>query len=643
MTSPKPLEVFTLRGEVIKLGPLVGQGGEGAVYELAAHQNHVAKVYHKPLDQQRIDKIRAMAKIKTDSLEKLTAWPSGLICAKDQKPIGLIMPKISGRKSIHQLYSPKSRRTDFQRVDWRFLARAAANTARAFAAVHDNACVIGDVNHGGILVAQDATVRLIDCDSFQVSYLGQQYLCEVGIETFTPPELQNRPFAGIVRTPNHDNFGLAVLTFLLLFMGRHPFAGRYNGPEDMPIPKAIEQYRFPYGMNAASAGMSRPPSTPELSVVGPKLAGMFERAFSRQGTNAGRPVARDWIAALAEFEANLKQCSANSSHWSLGGSPCPWCKMEGSTGVPLFSTSVPAGGATLFDIVGFQRQVDAVAHPGPAPDIPQKAVSATPDAQKLKGHATRAKVIAGVAAAVLVVSGIALGGQIWFFGGAVGVFLILKGALGKDKEAGEIRRSATEAAAQWDKAHATWLERAGAGAFEKQKARIASLRQEWDALPSKRTAKLSELERNRRKAQMDRYLDNFEIAHAKIEGVGQGKKQILESYGIETALDVEWNKLMNVPGFGPKTSHKIVSWRTGLERRFVFDPKKAIDPRDIAQIDQAIMAEQKRLQGALITALEQLKQIKAQVIAVREQTLAEMERLRLAADQAAANAAVVST
>lgn len=642
MTAHKPLEVFTLRGEVIKLGALVGQGGEGAVYELATHQNHVAKVYHRPLDQQRIEKIRAMARIKTDMLEKLTAWPSGLICAKDQKPIGLIMPKISGRKSIHQLYSPKSRRTDFHRVDWRFLARAAANTARAFAAVHDNACVIGDVNHGGILVAQDATVRLIDCDSFQVSYLGRQYLCEVGIETFTPPELQNRPFSGIVRTPNHDNFGLAVLTFLLLFMGRHPFAGRYSGPEDMPIAKAIEQYRFPYGQNAAAAGMSRPPSTPELSVVGPRLATMFERAFSRDGTSNGRPVARDWIAGLAEFEANLKQCSANSSHWSLAGSSCPWCRMEGATGVPLFSTMVPAGGGTLFDIIGFQRQVDAVIHPGPAPNIAQKAVAAVPEAQKLKGHARRAKLIAGIAAAVMVLIGIGLGGQIWFFGGAVGLFLILKGALGKDKEAVEFVRLATEAAAHWDRARATWLGRAGPAAFETQKAQIASLRREWDGLPSKRTAKLSELERNRRKAQLDRYLDNFEIAHAKIEGVGQGKKQILESYGIETALDVEWNKLMNVPGFGPKTSHKIVSWRTNLERRFVFDPKKAIDPRDIAQIDQDILADRKRLQGALVTGLQHLKQARAQILAVREQTLPEMERLRLVADQAAANAAIAS-
>ena len=29
---------------------------------------------------------------------------------------------------------------------------------------------------------------------------------------------------------NHDNFGLAVLIFQLLFMGRHPFSGRYQRP-----------------------------------------------------------------------------------------------------------------------------------------------------------------------------------------------------------------------------------------------------------------------------------------------------------------------------------------------------------------------------------------------------------------------------
>lgn len=108
------------------------------------------------------------------------------------------------------------------------------------------------------------------------------------------------------------------------------------------------------------------------STVGPRLGKMFEDAFSQKGTSAGRPVARDWVAALAELEANLKQCSANSSHWSLGSSPCPWCKMEGATGVPLFSTVVPASGATLFDIAGFQRRWTPSRIPGRCRPSPRR-------------------------------------------------------------------------------------------------------------------------------------------------------------------------------------------------------------------------------------------------------------------------------
>ena len=61
---------------------------------------------------------------------KLTAWPIDLLQKRTGEPVGLLMPKIAGRKDIHHLYSPKSRRADFQRADWRFLVRAAARYYR---------------------------------------------------------------------------------------------------------------------------------------------------------------------------------------------------------------------------------------------------------------------------------------------------------------------------------------------------------------------------------------------------------------------------------------------------------------------------------------------------------------------------------
>ncbi|STJ61175.1 putative chaperonin [Escherichia coli] len=76
------------------------------------------------------------------------------------------------------------------------------------------------------MVGRDSKVVLIDSDSFQINANGTLHLCEVGVSHFTPPELQTLPsFVGFERTENHDNFGLALLIFHVLFGGRHPYSG----------------------------------------------------------------------------------------------------------------------------------------------------------------------------------------------------------------------------------------------------------------------------------------------------------------------------------------------------------------------------------------------------------------------------------
>ena len=83
-------------------------------------------------------------------------------------------------------------------------------------------------------------MRLIGCDSFQITAGGRCFTCDVGVPMFTPPELQERSLTGVIRSENHDNFGLAVVIFQVLFMGSHPFAGRRPGGGDMPIEQAIK-------------------------------------------------------------------------------------------------------------------------------------------------------------------------------------------------------------------------------------------------------------------------------------------------------------------------------------------------------------------------------------------------------------------
>jgi hypothetical protein len=78
-------------------------------------------------------------------------------------------PKIVGYQEAHFLYTPKSRRTQFPDAQFPFILHSAINIARGFATVHDAGQVIGDVNHANLMISKDATVKLIDCDSFEIT------------------------------------------------------------------------------------------------------------------------------------------------------------------------------------------------------------------------------------------------------------------------------------------------------------------------------------------------------------------------------------------------------------------------------------------------------------------------------------------
>jgi DNA-binding helix-hairpin-helix protein with protein kinase domain len=358
----------------IRLGQELGRGGEGAVFAVEGQKDRVAKIYASPPDHRKAQKLIVMAEAASPSLLKIAAWPIDLLGDSKGAVRGFIMPRMVARRDIHELYSPKSRAEAFPEADFRFLAHVAANIARAFAVVHEQGHVLGDVNHGNLLVGADGTVMLIDCDSFQIGNGTNVFTCDVGVPLFTAPELHGRTFRGLVRTANHDRFGLAVLLFHLLYMGRHPFAGRYVGAGDMPIEKAVSEYRFAYGPDRAANGMERPPGTIPLETMGATIAQLFIRAFGRADSSGIRPDAKTWVEALEKLKLGLRVCSQASWHHYPGGlAACPWCAVESQTGVRLFGQRIAAIGPTgAIDLATLWRAISAVPDPGAASELPSE-------------------------------------------------------------------------------------------------------------------------------------------------------------------------------------------------------------------------------------------------------------------------------
>src|SRR4051794_24255972 len=291
----------------VPIGNLIGRGGEGTVYEVQGDPTLVAKIYHKrPLDDNQVAKLQAMVSVWSSPLETIAAWPRSILYdPTSRKPCGILMTRMDDAKQLHELYGTTNRRRHFPEVGWHHMVLAARNTAAAFQTLHAANVLVGDVNQGNLLVDKRMCVRMIDCDSFQISSNGRTFACPVGTPHFTPPELQSQKLRDILRSQNHDRFGLAILIFHLLFVGRHPFAGRYRGPGDLSIEKAIAERRFAFSKNRTETLVDPPPASLLLDDLPPNVGNLFERAFRTTESDAkGRPTPLEWVQ---ELEALVKR------------------------------------------------------------------------------------------------------------------------------------------------------------------------------------------------------------------------------------------------------------------------------------------------------------------------------------------------
>jgi DNA-binding helix-hairpin-helix protein with protein kinase domain len=326
-------------GRVIRLGATLGKGGEAEVFDVDGEPATAAKLYHQPRDARQSAKLSHMVGRSSPELLRIAAWPTATLHARRGGPLlGFLMPKMQGFKELHLLYGVKSRRVSFPRADWHFLVHAAMNSAAAFDSMHRADVVVADVNARNVCVSvRDATVRLVDCDSFQLVSQGDQFLCDVGVPEYTPPELHGKPFTGVIRTANHDCFGLAVLVFHLLFMGRHPFSGRFLGQGEMSQERAIQELRFAFGRMAAAKQMMAPLNSMPLSMLPSCVSDLFEAAFSQGGARGARPSATTWSRGLQQLSSQLRGCAIDPSHkYPSLLSACPWCEAMDKGGPVYF-------------------------------------------------------------------------------------------------------------------------------------------------------------------------------------------------------------------------------------------------------------------------------------------------------------------
>lgn len=609
--------LFDARGNEVVLGRCLGRGGEGAVYALAHRPRLAAKVYTVRPDDARRRKLEAMISIGAPGLSRVAAWPcEPLLLEPGGETAGFLMPRLTRHRPLHALYGPAARKREFPDASFRFLVRAARNLAAAFDTVHAHGHVVGDVNQGNALVSECATVVLIDCDSFQVTVGSERFACGVGVALFTPPELSGRSLEQVPRERDHDAFGLAVLVFQLLFMGRHPYAGCRPGFE-VSVESAIRDGSFVFGWQALGEGWTPPPFSLRLSDLPLRAALLFERAFARGSSAGSRPTPAEWVTVLDELEAALAACETDPRHvHGHPGGRCPWCRIEGEGG-PTFFVPATSVGAGPVDVARAWRRVDSVPSPGPAGPPPAAA-----PARRLRGrplptalaYKRRWRYLAAAASATFACASVALrdpaGGL-----GLVGLWALRP----TEEELGEreARQQAVDACRSELRAqHARWARECGDAGFSSRRRELERARRAIDALKQLEQQERRHLGRRVARARQRRYLAGFPLAAAPIACLDEPGRQQLSQWGIASAADVDTTRLARLHRSAPQLEAALVAWRDTLARGFA--PATAgLEASDVRALEERQRQRRESLERVLCGGVDELVACRQAVIARR--------------------------
>lgn len=599
----------------VSVAELIDKGGEGEVYAIKGRPAQVVKLYYDNLRLKREDKVRAMVGEGLAVKTELIAYPGEIVTDRSGNFLGFAMRRVSGCRPLHELYSPKSRMRHFPNADYRFLIHAALNIARAVGKVHQTGCVIGDLNHSGILVAPDATVALIDADSFQFRLNGTSYPCVVGVPDFTPPELHGKNLATVERTIAHDNFGLAVAIFHLLFMGKHPYAGIRKGPETS-MGEDIAQNRFAYSLQRNTQTQSKPPpGALTLDLFPEVMSKTFEAAFGL--TPGARPSALDWIHALSKLESSLSRCTKLKTHYYPSAAKgCVWCKLTAKSGLDMFPDLSAVTPNIPTDARGTEqaiREILAFRFPAVGDLLPAVTVRSASSALNEAKSSKRGRAFLGL---------LMMGGAVAGFIFAAPVFYIWIGlaiwgwSTFSDREVSSspFFQAFKDSDERVQRELNAFVQRNGLTEVVKVRGDLDTTIAAYKAHDDALAREVMKFKSNREARQRQAYLDQFSVRRANISGIGPAKTATLISFGIETAADVNRSAVMQVPGFGDVMTGKLMAWQRRHEARFKYD--KTSNTQDI--VDEKALrgrfaADKAKLESTIRNGLGTLRNARAKL------------------------------
>jgi DNA-binding helix-hairpin-helix protein with protein kinase domain len=210
----------TVKGRGGRIGPLLGAGGQGEVYQVTVEgQPFALKWYHRHYIEIDVGlRTRLERTIRRGAPTNDFLWPLDLVDIHGAGSFGYVMPlRADSFRSIRDIIAPPPQRLNLSLAQ---RAHVCLQLANAFLELHAGGFCYQDINFGNIFLDPD-TARILICDNDNVNIDGADASI-YGARKFMAPEVVRRERLPDSRT---DFFSMAVLFFYTL-LGWHPLDGR---------------------------------------------------------------------------------------------------------------------------------------------------------------------------------------------------------------------------------------------------------------------------------------------------------------------------------------------------------------------------------------------------------------------------------
>lgn len=197
-----------------------------------------AKIYQKAWLQNSYFKDKTEKMLSIPIVYDGICWPTDILHDNNGDFVGILVPKAEGIQLKQNLMSQAGLEAHFPEWNRKDLTHLVRVILEKIVFLQERNVILGLINPGAIFVKDADHVYFAEMDTYQIE--GYPILSYERV--MQAPELQNAENTLQLYTKQQDNYGIALLTFMLLMPGKFP----YNKGNNKDICDSIKKMTFAF-------------------------------------------------------------------------------------------------------------------------------------------------------------------------------------------------------------------------------------------------------------------------------------------------------------------------------------------------------------------------------------------------------------